>query len=65
MNENFLDHLFNALGHLGRAQPKADKSKGSGTSKKTKGPRIKRAAFDGAPRVDAPAPAKECCTAKR
>lgn len=72
MDESFLDHLFNAIGHLNRANKRsqAEKSRGDG-----EGRRIKRMAFDEAP---APAPAPEapasgdgkrkrgsCCAAKR
>jgi hypothetical protein len=65
---SFLDHMFNALGHLSRAQKKANaeaeatranKQAGKGKPGKVK-VRVSKASFDEAPRDPA-----ACCTAKR
>ena len=56
----FLDHLFNAFGHIARAQRKQAAEKAPKTSKgKTGSRKFKAAAFDEAP------PADDCCIAKR
>ena len=57
----FLDHLFNAFGHLAKAQRKQQTSE-KGTDKKKTGSRgkFKAAAFD-----EAPSNVDECCIAKR
>jgi hypothetical protein len=55
----FLDHLFNALGHLARHKRNSSSASEAGDGKPRK--RIKSNAFD-----EAPAPAKDdCCVVKR
>jgi hypothetical protein len=58
--ESFLDHLFNAFGHLSRAKRQADAEKPERPGKKRK---LKITSFDEAPA--APPAEKPCCTAKR
>lgn len=55
-----LDHLFNAIGHLGRAfsKSKADRAEARGKGKK----KLKVISFDEAPAAE---PKSECCVAKR
>lgn len=55
-----LDHLFNALGHLARAQRKSQSESQARTQDTVKKPkRVKHGSFDEAPRDPS------CCTAKR
>ncbi len=53
----FWDHLFNAFGHIAKAQRKSQAE----APEKRKGKRKLKIAFDEAPEVKDPS----CCTAKR
>lgn len=61
--ESFLDHLFNAVGHLARAQRRAQAQRQQAAEvapPSRRGKRVRLAGFD-----EAPVPASDCCTAKR
>ena len=72
MNDDFIEHLFNAFGSLAKASRRADQDRaearanrgGRGAPTVEGGrKRIKSSAFDEAP--SAPSSDSNCCTAKR
>lgn len=72
MNDDFLDHLFSAFGHLNRASQRKKEERSAKRGAREEGRRIKRAAFDEAPSAPTPTPTPtpagkdpSCCTAKR